>query len=416
MAGIFDLIGQMGSPQEEAATSTPINYREFFGPILESVAAEAKRASNPMSRIGDVGGAIFESLATGTPYSRNLAALGEQRTKAISGAGNMFLNVLGQERQLEELKGQERRHQESIAVQRERLGQQSKEFGITSGQTERRLTTEERRETRREEEQKRRDFQTSLRLGIGDAGKDLTPEGKGELERRLRSDPEYQTAFNNDSRTALDRFNQHYAAVSSDPRFVKPDPNMPAISKLQRALTQAKTPEERAAIQLQIDEETAKAQKAKVEAQKAQGEMALLDRASKTLEQSFNKLIDPKGGADRKLLFSIWTNMPGTEGRQIRNQITQTLLDYVFARSGKQVSVQEIDRWLGAYMPSYLDDDATVKQKVKSLRQNLEVLSQQQGIKSIDAAKTWATGPSGKRIYTTDQGKTWFNEDGTSYR
>lgn len=95
MASILDMLGGLSGQTGSAA--------EFFRPILEAVAAEAKRKADPVQRLYDVGGAVFESAARGSPFSTNLAALEAERTKAITGAGNMFLTLLGQERQLKAL-------------------------------------------------------------------------------------------------------------------------------------------------------------------------------------------------------------------------------------------------------------------------------------------------------------------------
>ena len=126
MSGYRDIFaGLTGAPGRESSPTGLSNmtsgYAEFFRPILEAVAAEAKRKSDPVQRLYDVGGAIFDSSSDGSPFSRNLAALDESRSKAVMGAGNMFLNVLGMERQLAQLQGEERRHTERMDIERERL-------------------------------------------------------------------------------------------------------------------------------------------------------------------------------------------------------------------------------------------------------------------------------------------------------
>lgn len=123
MAFLDDILGGM-SPEVTAAQSTPTDFRAMFSPIMQAIAEEAKRKSDPVQRLYDVGGAIHSSVASGQPFDQTLASFDAERRKAVSGAGNLFLTLMGQERQVQELKAQERRHQEDLGVRREQMQQQ----------------------------------------------------------------------------------------------------------------------------------------------------------------------------------------------------------------------------------------------------------------------------------------------------
>src|SRR6185369_1236688 len=116
MAGLEDLIGTFAGASQPftsdtpsaglatAASSTPTDYRALLGPILESVAAEARRKADPINRLYDIGGAIHDDVATGGSFQKSMLAADQALQSSIAGAGNMFLNMLSKERQLEQLK------------------------------------------------------------------------------------------------------------------------------------------------------------------------------------------------------------------------------------------------------------------------------------------------------------------------
>src|SRR6185369_4542286 len=140
MAGLEDLIGTFagasqpfsdaGSPSaglSTAATSTPMDYRALLGPILESVAAEARRKADPINRLYDIGGAIHDAVATGGSFQKSMLAADQARQSSIAGAGNMFLNMLSQERQAKALENESAYRTATLAQGEERLKLQARD-------------------------------------------------------------------------------------------------------------------------------------------------------------------------------------------------------------------------------------------------------------------------------------------------
>lgn len=237
-------------------------------------------------------------------------------------------------------------------------------------------------ETRAERAERRRERETAT---VESAAKDVrdtyagkaNPSDAGNFFSALADDPGWKRAVaardTNAMRSAAD------SLAAKNPKWFREDAELPPISKLYRALDKARTPEERASIQGQIAEEQGRADKAIAEGKRATGDLKLLERASIELDK-FNDRIMPKNDKgeptiNRGLVNALGLNLPFSEGRQVRAAIRRSLLDYVFARSGKQVAVGEIDRWMEVYMPSPLDNDATVKDKMRNLRQNLDTLA-----------------------------------------
>lgn len=97
------------------------DLKAFLGPIMEAMAAEAKRASDPIARIGDVGSAVLGTVGAGTPYAQNLAALDKQRSDTIKGGAGLFLSMLGQERQLKQLENEAAYRTETLKQGERRL-------------------------------------------------------------------------------------------------------------------------------------------------------------------------------------------------------------------------------------------------------------------------------------------------------
>ena len=197
---LAQLLGSASStPQQTAVQSTPMDLKAMFAPILESVAAEAKRKADPVSRLYDVGGAIYDSAATGSPYAKNLAALDQARTSAISGAGNMFLNVLGMERQLEQLKAESGYRTETLRQGAERLATDRDQFKVRSGQRDREITNDENRTAALEAERKARRVEDEQKRQEADHDVMKSKLGSGtvnpiEFSKFVETDPEYQKA------------------------------------------------------------------------------------------------------------------------------------------------------------------------------------------------------------------------------
>lgn len=336
MAFLDELMGATAAP------GAGPDLKQFLGPIMEAMATESRRAADPISRIGDVGSAVLGTVGSGIPYGQGLAALDKQRSDTIKGSAQLFLSMLGQERQLEQLKQEGAYRNEQLRLSRERMELDASQFRTTSGQTERRLTNEEKRIENEDKRlgiagkrESRTAFLSTYKASIGDAGKDLTPEAKGALEQALSKDDLYRRAWEgDDAKLAKERFDYHYNLIRSNPKNVVVNP----------------------------------------EQQRFKAEQNLLTRASQTVDSVSKKLIAGDGRVNRDLLTALDYNLPWTEGKGLRNDLKMALTDYVFARSGKQVAVAELDRWMDIYIPRLTDDDATVKQKIKNLSQNLETL------------------------------------------
>lgn len=151
-------LDELFAPQTASPTGE-VDVKQFLAPIMQAMATEAQRASDPISRIGDVGSAVLSTVGHGTPYAQNLAALDKGRKDTIQGGAQMFLQMLGMERQVDELKAQERRHQDSMSVQRAKMAQDDRQFKTSAGLSERRLddAAAERRTKEIQDEQKRQE-------------------------------------------------------------------------------------------------------------------------------------------------------------------------------------------------------------------------------------------------------------------
>lgn len=221
MAFLDELMGATAAP------GAGPDLKQFLGPIMEAMATESRRAADPISRIGDVGSAVLGTVGSGIPYGQGLAALDKQRSDTIKGSAQLFLSMLGQERQLEQLKGEERRHQERMSLDRERLGETKRQHDITAGQTDRSLANAERRAEAAEARERRVTDQaqrTEQRLlyqkNVDMATASLEGHQKQELQRRLDSDKEYQTLVESGLYSeAGKRLRTHYLSVA--PKYPK---------------------------------------------------------------------------------------------------------------------------------------------------------------------------------------------------
>lgn len=109
--------------------STEVDLKQFLGPIMEAMAAETKRASDPITKIGDVGTAIWGTIGSGTPYAQNLAALDKARSDKIQSGAQLFLSMLGQERQLKALENESAYRTATLQQGEKRLALDEKRLG-----------------------------------------------------------------------------------------------------------------------------------------------------------------------------------------------------------------------------------------------------------------------------------------------
>lgn len=92
--------------------------------------------------------------------------------------------------------------------------------------------------------------------------------------------------------------------------------------------------------------------------------MAGVQQALETSNNVRGRLIDSEGNVNHTLLTSMELNIPRTDGRMLRKQLEESIFNYIFLKSGKQVTEQERAAWLSIFMPSVLDNTATVKDKL----------------------------------------------------
>lgn len=81
-----------------------------------------------------------------------------------------------------------------------------------------------------------------------------------------------------------------------------------------------------------------------------------------------NKLFKD-GKIDDVKVAEMWSNFPRTEGRQLRQELSQAVFNYIFIKSGQTVTDNEREIWLKLFMPSPLDSDAANMSKLERLEQ-----------------------------------------------
>lgn len=93
-------------------------------------------------------------------------------------------------------------------------------------------------------------------------------------------------------------------------------------------------------------------------------------------EKSFNNftqlLIDGNGEIDRGLILAMDTNAPGTNGRQANAEILNSVEARLRAESGAAVPDSEVKRAAKRFIPTSLDNDATIRAKLSNLQSFLE--------------------------------------------
>lgn len=202
MPSIFDMIGQAASPdapQTTATSSLPDGIKSLFAPLMESVVRDAMVRNDPISKLGDVGQALFESSGSGTPFAKNLGALDTQRQQATGGAANMFLQVMGMDRQLEESKAQERRFLANYDLDRQKLAETTRQHNETTRLGERRadLTEASLNAKAATEEQRRKDDENKRMEADHDAARKLSAgqtQNPLAFIKTLDTDPDYIAA------------------------------------------------------------------------------------------------------------------------------------------------------------------------------------------------------------------------------
>lgn len=78
-------------------------------------------------------------------------------------------------------------------------------------------------------------------------------------------------------------------------------------------------------------------------------------------------IINPDGTVNRAAIDTLAVNFPGSQGRQARAQFDTALANLVYIKSGAQAGPAEIASARAQYMPSPLDDDKTIRDKMVRL-------------------------------------------------
>lgn len=78
-------------------------------------------------------------------------------------------------------------------------------------------------------------------------------------------------------------------------------------------------------------------------------------------------IIKPDGTIDRATVGTLAVNFPGSAGRQARALFDTALANLVYIKSGAQAGPAEMASARAQYMPSPLDDDKTIRDKVARL-------------------------------------------------
>lgn len=87
--------------------------------------------------------------------------------------------------------------------------------------------------------------------------------------------------------------------------------------------------------------------------------------------QAFGEMIMPGGKVDRGLIGQMQANVPFSEGRQARVLIKDAIEAKLRAESGAAVPDSEVSRAAERFMPSVLDNEATIQQKMALLQEFL---------------------------------------------
>ena len=104
------------------------------------------------------------------------------------------------------------------------------------------------------------------------------------------------------------------------------------------------------------------------------GKAALLDQGLLDVQRAGKKLFtfDDNGeitGVDRKLLATAQGNVPFTEGREFRSEIMNTIEGKLRIETGAAAQEGEVKRIADRFMPSVLDNDETIKNKMRRLEE-----------------------------------------------
>jgi hypothetical protein len=87
-------------------------------------------------------------------------------------------------------------------------------------------------------------------------------------------------------------------------------------------------------------------------------------------------IVNTDGSINRDTVFSMSSDIPllgkgipGTEGRGVRSVLEDSLASKLRLETGAQANKEELQNIVDRFMPSLLDDDATIRDKMERLNQ-----------------------------------------------
>lgn len=131
-----------------------------------------------------------------------------------------------------------------------------------------------------------------------------------------------------------------------------------------------------------------------------------LTEAARDFKDAKGMLFDKDGGVNRSLLITSSAvpgvrGVPGTKGRQFRQTITRAIFSKLRLETGAAVAPEEMKKYEEMFVPTPLDSEASIKQKLESLGNFLDTtgskiegyqpVNEKKSEKPIDIAKSLIT-------------------------
>lgn len=99
------------------------------------------------------------------------------------------------------------------------------------------------------------------------------------------------------------------------------------------------------------------------------GRISGLKQAEEIAQTARDAFIRPDGSVNRQLILTSFGRIPKTEGRKIRDDLAIAVDSVLRARTGAGVNVEEMKQVVDQFLPSPLDGDAEVVNKMNRLQQ-----------------------------------------------
>lgn len=144
------------------------------------------------------------------------------------------------------------------------------------------------------------------------------------------------------------------------------------------------------------------------------GKLALLAGAKEAVPTVRNAIINPETGAiDRVLISTMQANAPFTQGRVVRAQILDAMEAKLRAESGAAVPKTEVERAAERFMPSPLDSDEGVADKLNRLQKFMDTALEIADPELYKRLSAEIAAPSGKvQDRKTVNGRVFIKQNG----